>query len=297
MGDLVKVGQRLLPPVERKPDTWTCLVCGPVEPLLLPNGRYVERTCACQRKAKKEAAEKAEREEKLRAMAERTYGGWLGKEWIEPHVYQELAARRFEQYDPERKEYYQRLMTLYNKETDIARKEARKKEIDDLVVARKTWRNALEKAKVFADNPQGVLLLYGGSGLGKTHLLTSISNALRLRSVSVSSSFVTAPKFFMAFYDKMNHDHDEWNLVMQAISTPLLIIDDLDKASARPFKQEVFFQIIDDRITARRPIGISTNNMEGLASYIGDHAYSRLMDGCIPVKVSGKDYRSTRVVR
>src|SRR5439155_16081392 len=198
------------------------------------------------------------RQIKLQAMAERTYGKWLGDEWLEPHVYQELSTRNFEQYDPERKEDYQRLMQLYNKETDIARKELRKKELEDFVTARRTWKNALEKAKAFAENPQGVFLLYGASGLGKTTLLADIVNALRNRPVPVSSLFVTAPKFFMAFYDRMNHNADEWNLVIQAITTPLLIIDDLDKASPKEFRKEVFFQIIDDRITAKRPIGIST---------------------------------------
>lgn len=297
MSDLLRQYQEFLPAIEKKPDAWICPICGPVEPFLRPDGRYIARTCACQRRAKHEALEAEKRQEQLQTMAERTFGKWLGDEWFDVHACRELSARCFEQYDTERKEEYQRLVLLHSKETDLARRELRKKEAESFLADRRSWKNAKEKAMMFAENPQGIFIIYGPSGLGKSTLLYCIANALRNRPVPVSSLVTTVPKFFMALYDRMNHESDVWNLVRQASTTPLLFLEEPDKINPKESKKEILFQIIEERVAAGRPIAMSVNDMQGLASYIGDNAYSRLMDGCIPVKVTGKDYRSTRVVR
>ena len=156
-------------------------------------------------------------------------------------------------------------------------------------VDRKSLQIALTKCKAFAESPQGVLLLHGPCGLGKTHLLASVCN--RLRERGIGSLFTTSPKFFSAFYDRMGHTNDEWDLVKWAIMTPFLVIDDLDKATAKEFRKEVFYQIIDERMKAERPIGISTNQLQDFSLYIGEASFSRLMNGLQPVKMSGKDYR------
>lgn len=45
---------------------WTCAVCGIVEPLCLPTGRWIKRSCACQRH---EREQRAQHECWLRAFA------------------------------------------------------------------------------------------------------------------------------------------------------------------------------------------------------------------------------------
>lgn len=244
---------------------WTCDVCGVVEPLLIATGRYIKRSCACQRAAREVARQEQERQERMQALAARTYG-WLGKEWSADM--EEMKAKTFADYDP--------------------RKQSN--EVD-----RKSLQIALAKCKAFAEHPQGVLLLHGSYGLGKTHLLASVCN--RLRERGTGSLFTTSPKFFSAFYDRMGHTNDEWDLVKWAIMTPLFVIDDLDKATPKEFRKEVFYQIIDERVKARRPIGISTNQLQDFSLYIGEASFSRIMDGCQPLKMSGVDIRSTMIVK
>lgn len=239
---------------------WTCKHCGEIAPLLLPTGRYIRRSCACERAIRHAEAARVEREQRARAMAARTYGGWLGERAMDYH----LARASFADLNVRGQEH-----------------------TDD----QKRLSIAIKRAQAFAEHPQGTILLFGKCGLSKTHLLASICNALRQRSTPVSSLFTTAPRFFTSFYNRMEHDGDEWELVQQAILTPFLVIDDLDKSSPKPFRQEVFFQIIDERVKDGRPLGISTNTMEGLASYIGEQSYSRLMVGLQPVKLTGSDYR------
>ena len=144
---------------------WTCDTCGPVEPLLIATGRYIKRSCACERAKRHEESAKLAREEVMLKMANRTYN-WLGnKAWADT----DLARLSFAGYDVRKQE----------------------NEVD-----RKSLQIALTKCKAFAESPQGVLLLHGPCGLGKTYLLASVCN--RLREHGMGSLFTTSPKFFSA---------------------------------------------------------------------------------------------------
>lgn len=272
------------------PASWFCKVCGEVEPLLLPSGRWIERSCACQRKAKNEERAREERAKRLKEMAVYTYGGWLGEGWYSPKM--NLSNQTFENYDADRLVERNQLRQVAKMEGDPDRRKAFISLLRDFEADCKVWRTALAAAREFATNPKGVLLFRGSYGLGKSHLLAAVCNSLREQANPVSSLFVTGPRFFSAFYDRMNHDHDEWMLVNQAISTPFFVFDDLDKIGPKDFRKEVFFQIIDERCNAGKPIGISTNNMENLPAYIGEAAYSRLKVGLKQVDLQGEDYRS-----
>lgn len=277
---------------EPEPAPRTCTICGASVPaLLIPSGRWIERRCACERAASQQERERDEHRARMKAMAENTYHGWLGKEWLNPTWVREMSHKKFENYDTMRTPEFNKLRGAVKYVTDPEEKEKLQKIIVEFDQWRRTWANALEKAQTFAANPQGVLLLYGEYGLGKTHLLAAVCNSIRHHTPPVSSLFVVTPKFFSAFYDHMQHTHDEWHLVRQACTTKLLVFDDLDKSGPKEFRQETFYQIIDERINANLPMAISTNKMETLESYIGEAAYSRLMAGCVPVELAGKDYR------
>lgn len=240
-----------------------CSICGrDVEPLLLPTGRYIDRTCQCERDRKHRQQAEQEHKERRRGMAERTYG-WLGdKSDIR------LASCTLDQLKP----------GVQPKKEDMIR-----------------INFAIKQARAFIEKPERTFLLNSKeAGLGKTHIMASICNALRERDIP--SLFMTPPRFFTTFYDRMG-DGNEWELVQAAIYVPFLVIDDITKASPKPFRQEVFFQIIDERTKAGRPMGVTANDMEELALHIGDHAYSRLMYGCEPIMLTGKDYRSLRAAR
>jgi len=289
---------RNVQPVEPEPAPRICTICGNfVSPLLTITGRYVVRRCVCERDLDRQKKEAEEHKALMRRMAEHTYHGWLGEEWKNLNMVRELSTKTFENYDAARQDEYKRLNANYNyllknpgnTPTEVLAK--MEKSIVSFPEWRRTWRNALEQAQAFAADPRGVILFGGPFGLGKTHLLAAICNALRHRTPAVSSLFVVTPKFFSVYYERMNDKHDEWVILQQACTTKLLVFDDLDKLGPKEFRQEIFFQIIDERITSRLPIAISTNKMESLQAYIGEAAYSRLMSGCTSVELAGRDYR------
>lgn len=252
------VASRMPEPAPRQ-----CSICGcDVEPLLLPTGRYIERTCQCERERKHQQQAEQERKERRMKMAERTYG------WLDDKSDSRLASYTLDQLKP----------NAQPKREDMAR-----------------MNFAIKQARAFIEKPERTFLLNSKeAGLGKTHIMASICNALRERDMP--SLFMTPPRFFTTFYDRMDKGN-EWELVQAAIYVPFLVIDDITKATPKPFRQEVFFQIIDERTKAGRPMGVTANDMEELALHIGDYAYSRLMYGCEPIQLTGKDCRSLRVVK
>ncbi len=244
---------------------WECEVCGPIAPCALPTGRWIRRSCVCQRKAR-EAREQTEMQAMWqREQCVRTFGGWLGTRWVDQDVVRAMRGMTFDSFDPSRQE------------------------------------EAYEKAFAFAQNPQGNLLLYGNYGTGKTHLEAAICNYLREvgrllpggQRQPVTSLFVSAPQFFMAYeetkkaFDQTNHIR----LVEHVIGTPILVFDDIDKSRPKEERWEIYWFIFDARCTARRPTILSTNKREELDHYIGEASLSRLLRGLVAIEMVGDDYR------
>lgn len=151
---------------------------------------------------------------------------------------------------------------------------------------------AFTTAQSFVDMLEGTFILHGPYGIGKTHLLASILNALLEKEVTCK--FCTAPSLFAAIQDRMNHHEDYNELIGQAIRTPLLVIDDIDKSRWSEFKEEIYFDIIDGRVKRKLPLALSTNKLEDLGSYVGGACLSRLSVGQIAIKMVGSDYRKER---
>ena len=65
---------------------WECAICGSIEPMALPTGRWIKRSCECQRKARREQEDQWKREDWFYKYRLRTYGGWLGESWADEDV-------------------------------------------------------------------------------------------------------------------------------------------------------------------------------------------------------------------
>ncbi len=253
---------KMHPPVDL---FWTCTVCGLIEPVALPSGRWIQRSCECERKARKQREQEEVRQAWMREQCVHTFRGWLGAKWVDHDMVRELRGRTFDTYDPTRQP------------------------------------DAYEKAYAFAQQPKGNLLFYGSYGTGKTHLEAAICNSLREvgrllpdgRREPMRSLFVSAPQFFMA-YDETKKVFDQTHhirLIEMVMSAPVLIIDDIDKSRPKEERWEVYWLIFDARCTARRPTILSTNKKEELDLYIGEATLSRLSRGLVAVKMIGADYR------
>ena len=125
---------------------------------------------------------------------------------------------------------------------------------------RQNLKNAYLRARQFAQNPQGWLIIKGGYGCGKTHLAAAIAN-YRI-SQGQPALFVTVP-------DLLDHLRSTWSPANpvsfderfeEVRNAPLLILDDLGTQSSTPWAQEKLFQIFNHRYNARLPTVITTNH-------------------------------------
>ena len=118
---------------------------------------------------------------------------------------------------------------------------------------------AYEKARAFAQEPKGWLILLGGYGCGKTHLAAAIANARLSEAQPVL--FVVVPDLLdhlrATFSPTSDISYDEqFDKVRTA---PLLILDDLGTESATPWAQEKLFQILNYRYNAHLPTVITSH--------------------------------------
>lgn len=253
IGDLIVRTQ----PSERQPPAevcWVCPVCGPIPPLQLPmTGRWIRRSCECQRRARAEEVEASMREARAAEMRYRCFGGWLGQAFADRDVIRELAGKTFLTYDQTR------------------------------------FTSAYIAARSFAAQPRGNLVLYGSFGVGKTHLESAICNELRARNVQCY--FTPAPQFFLAYNDLLMHNGDAPGLLKRAQTVPLLVLDDIDKARPTEARWDTYWMILNARYAAGRPTVLSTNRMDTLHEYIGEATVSRLNKGMMAIEMTGNDYR------
>ncbi|PTX53967.1 DNA replication protein DnaC [Melghirimyces profundicolus] len=113
-------------------------------------------------------------------------------------------------------------------------------------------------------------------GMGKTHLQIAAAKELikRGKAVLVVSDVMLMEELMQA----KRVDGVELNRILGAvIQTPVLVWDDIGKSNPSDPRRSMYFQIIDERYKAQRPILFSSNeDPETLEDRIGHAATSRL---------------------
>jgi chromosomal replication initiator protein len=132
-----------------------------------------------------------------------------------------------------------------------------------------------------ADNPgtsYNPLFLYGGVGLGKTHLIQAIGNQLLLRNPKANIRYIHAEQFVgdvvkayqrKAFETFKSYYH----------SLDLLLIDDIQFFSGKNRTQEEFFYAFEALIAAKKQIIITSDTYPSEIDGIDDRLVSRFGSG------------------
>lgn len=149
---------------------------------------------------------------------------------------------------------------------------------------------AFEATRAFAAQPHGTLVLFGGYGVGKTHLLAAIAN--EFCRTGKSCLYVSAVALFEVLQERIQQNRKYHDLLKRAIHAPLLLIDDLDKPKPSEFREAIYYLLIDKRTLAGRPLAISSNVAPPeWDRWIGKAARSRLLMELCPIEMRGPDYR------
>ena len=145
--------------------------------------------------------------------------------------------------------------------------------------------NELARAACFAvsQNPGMVynpLFIYGGVGLGKTHLLQSIGNELTASHPEKKIKYITSERFTTELVDSIkNQKIDQFKDYYQQID--LLIIDDVQFLSGKEKTQAEFFHIFNALYQLNKQIVISSDRPPHAIATLEDRLRSRFQGGMI----------------
>jgi len=132
-----------------------------------------------------------------------------------------------------------------------------------------------------ADNPgmaYNPLFVYGGVGLGKTHLLQAIGNTVRLANPDARISYIHANDYVddvvKAYLNKQFDD-----LKRRYMSLDLLLIDDIQFLAKKDRTQEEFFYVFNALIENKKQIVITCDTFPKEISGLDDRLKSRFAWG------------------
>jgi chromosomal replication initiator protein len=124
------------------------------------------------------------------------------------------------------------------------------------------------------------LFIYGGVGLGKTHLLHAIGNYIKQSNQRLRMLYTTAEKFTTEFieslrFDKMTSFKNKYR------SLDCLLIDDIQFLVGKESSQEEFFYIFNSLYDSRKQVVISSDRPPKELEKVEERLISRFEWGII----------------
>lgn len=138
------------------------------------------------------------------------------------------------------------------------------------------------------------LLFYGAVGTGKTFISACIANALIERGhPCLVTNFARLTNTISGMYEGKQEYLDSLN------KFDLIVIDDLASERDTEYMGEIVQNIIDSRYRSGKPLIITTNltgqELKNPTEIRKQRVYSRLLEMCVPVEVTGKDRRKEKL--
>ena len=132
------------------------------------------------------------------------------------------------------------------------------------------------------------LFLYGGVGLGKTHLMHAIAHELQVRQPHLRVLYLSAEQFMYRFVQALR---DKQIMDFKEIfrSVDVLMVDDVQFIAGKDSTQEEFFHTFNALVDQNKQIVISADRAPGEIKDLEDRIKSRLQCGLV-VDLHPTDY-------
>lgn len=151
-------------------------------------------------------------------------------------------------------------------------------------------RLAVTAAKAVAESPGSAynpLFVYGGPGLGKTHLLMAVGHFARGIDPSLSVDYITCDDFVEAFHAAIGAGQGDAYRRRYA-ETGLLLLDDVQFLTHRREVQAELLRLVDQMTTAGRQIMMSSDRPPSEIEALDERLIQRFAGGLV-IDISAPD--------
>ncbi|MEO1796157.1 MAG: DnaA/Hda family protein, partial [Pseudomonadota bacterium] len=124
------------------------------------------------------------------------------------------------------------------------------------------------------------LFLYGGVGLGKTHLMQAIAHELREFNPELKVLYLSAEQFMYRFVNALREQKMmDFKLLFR--NADVLMVDDVQFIAGKDSTQEEFFHTFNALVDQGKQIIISADRAPGEIKQLEDRIASRLQSGLV----------------
>ena len=123
------------------------------------------------------------------------------------------------------------------------------------------------------------LIIYGGTGLGKTHILQSIGHFAQTEGTADRVFYMTSEEFTNQYINYVVHKKDSTSFYKKFNHVDLLLIDDIQFFSGKPGTQKEFFRIFNKLLLENKQIVLSSDRPPEKIPDMMDHIINRFMGG------------------
>lgn len=136
------------------------------------------------------------------------------------------------------------------------------------------------------------LLIYGGTGFGKTHLVQAVGNQLKINDPEKKILYVTSEKFYMDVIDFIGLKSNKTNNFKKKYREyDVFIMDDIQFLTKKERTQEELFHLFNYLHDSNKQIILSSDKHPNQISDLEDRLRSRFNAG-MTVDIQSPDYES-----
>ena len=150
---------------------------------------------------------------------------------------------------------------------------------------------AYKAASVVAKNPGQIfnpLFIYSNSGLGKTHLLHAVGNAIKAKKPNTKVLYIDANDFVEEYVKFVKGEKDSETLKDFVCGYDVLLFDDVQFLENKVKTEEMFFYIYQKMVNSDKQIFITSDRQPNELKGLEDRLITRFSQG-LTVKINDPD--------
>ena len=125
------------------------------------------------------------------------------------------------------------------------------------------------------------LTIYGGTGLGKTHLLQAIGHFAQTEDTVEDVVYMTSQEFINRYMDYVRYKKDSASFYKEFPKAELLLIDDIHFFGHKPSTQNEFYRIFNRLLLQKKQIVLSSDRPPDRIPDMMERIISRFMGGLV----------------